>query len=78
MIIYEDNQGCIELGKNPKHHERMKHMDIKYHFVSEKVRSSWYTLRQASSWLIALRNHLERIYYRSAWSDYVLGMEIAH
>jgi hypothetical protein len=36
-IIYEDNQGCIELAKNPKHHERTKHMDIKYHFVREKV-----------------------------------------
>ena len=35
--IYGDNQGCIALSKNPSDHARTKHMDIKYHFVREKV-----------------------------------------
>ncbi len=37
IIIHEDNQSCIALAKNPMHHERTKHIDIKYHFIREKV-----------------------------------------
>ena len=36
-VIYEDNQGAIQLSKNPKHHNRTKHIDIAFHFVREKV-----------------------------------------
>ena len=35
--IYEDNQGCIALAKNPVFHSRTKHIDIKFHFLREKV-----------------------------------------
>lgn len=35
--IYEDNQGSIALAKNPEFHKRTKHIDIRYHFVREKV-----------------------------------------
>lgn len=37
MIIYEDNQGAIAMAKNPVGHKRTKHIDIKFHFVREKV-----------------------------------------
>ena len=35
--IFEDNQGAIALAKNPTHHSRTKHIDIKYHYVREAV-----------------------------------------
>ncbi len=35
--IYEDNQSAICLAKNPQYHGRAKHIDIKYHFVRERV-----------------------------------------
>jgi hypothetical protein len=35
--IFEDNQGCIAMAKNPITHERTKHIDIKYHFVRELI-----------------------------------------
>jgi hypothetical protein len=35
--IYEDNQSCIKLSNNPELHGRSKHIDIRYHFVQEKV-----------------------------------------
>ena len=28
-----DNQGAIELAKNPVHHQRTKHIDIRYHYI---------------------------------------------
>ena len=33
-VIYEDNNGAIDLSKNPKHHNRTKHIDIAYLFTS--------------------------------------------
>ena len=37
VLIYEDNQSCIKLTKNDSNHGRMKHVDIKYHFVKDQV-----------------------------------------
>jgi hypothetical protein len=39
ITVYEDNQGAIALAKNPEFHKRTKHIDIRYHFVREKVES---------------------------------------
>lgn len=36
-VIYEDNQGAIALATNPGYHARTKHVDIRHHFVREKV-----------------------------------------
>ena len=38
-LIYENNQGAIELSKNPKFHNRTKHIDVSFHFIREKVNS---------------------------------------
>ena len=37
MPIMCDNQGCIALAKNPKHHSRTKHIDVQHHFIREKL-----------------------------------------
>ena len=37
VTIFEDNQGALALAKNPVHHERSKHIDIRYHFTRECV-----------------------------------------
>jgi hypothetical protein len=36
-IIYCDNQSCIRLSKHLVFHERLKHIDIKYYFIRDKV-----------------------------------------
>ena len=30
-----DNQGCIALGRNPKHHSRTKYIDVRHHFICQ-------------------------------------------
>ena len=35
--IWEDNQGAIDLSKNPKHHNRTKHIDVAHHFTRERI-----------------------------------------
>ena len=43
--IYEDNMGCIALSNNPVFHKRTKHIDIRYHFVRERVESGVIEIR---------------------------------
>ena len=38
-VIYEDNQGCIGMSQNPILHKSTKHIDIRFHFVRERVAS---------------------------------------
>ena len=38
--LYEDNTGALELSKNPKFHNRTKHIDVAYHFTRERVTSN--------------------------------------
>ena len=33
VSLHADNQGAIALAKNSVHHQRSKHIDIKYHFI---------------------------------------------
>jgi hypothetical protein len=44
-MIMEDNQACIAMSNNPIIQKRTKHMDVRCHFVREKVemRWNWYT-----------------------------------
>ena len=35
--IYEDNKGAVDLAGNPVYHKRVKHIDIRYHAIREKV-----------------------------------------
>eukprot|EP00253_Pinus_taeda_P006369 PITA_06369 len=36
-VIYCDNVSAIKLAKNPVHHSRTKHFDMKYHFIIDLV-----------------------------------------
>ena len=36
-VIQEDNQSCIKMCKNPVMQKRTKHIDVKHHFVRERV-----------------------------------------
>eukprot|EP00794_Sanderia_malayensis_P002121 gene2121-biopygen1899 len=47
--VNEDNQEVIALSKNPKYHSRTKHIDIKYHFIREKIKSSEIMLKYCST-----------------------------
>ena len=37
MLILTDNQGVMALAKNPNHHQRSKHIDVRYHYVRQQV-----------------------------------------
>lgn len=35
QLLYVDNQGASQLARNPRFHERTKHISIRYHFVRD-------------------------------------------
>lgn len=37
IVIYEDNNGCINIANNPTNHKKTIHIDIKYHFSREQI-----------------------------------------
>ena len=45
ITIYDDNLSTIDVSRNPKFHSRMKHMDIKYHFLRDNVESGDISLK---------------------------------
>lgn len=38
--LHVDNQGALELAKNPVHHQRSKHIDVKYHYIRSQIQNS--------------------------------------
>jgi hypothetical protein len=36
-VVYCDNQSCIKLSENPVFHDHSKHIDIRYHFLRDRV-----------------------------------------
>ena len=39
VLMNVDNQGAINLAKNPVNHQRSKHIDIKYHFIRSEIQN---------------------------------------
>jgi hypothetical protein len=37
--MFEDNTGCISLAKNPMTTGKTKHIDVRYHFIRDMVKS---------------------------------------
>ena len=35
--IYCNNQSCVKLSKNPMFHDKLKHIEIKYHYIKDMV-----------------------------------------
>jgi len=45
IVIFCDNTSTIKLAKNPVHHSRTKHFDLKYHFIRDLVQKKEVELR---------------------------------
>ncbi|CAM8972406.1 unnamed protein product [Rhodiola kirilowii] len=49
MTLYCDNMSAISISKNPVQHSRMKHIDIRHHFIRELVEQKVATLTHVST-----------------------------
>ena len=39
ILIFSDNTGAVALSENPVFHRRLKHIDIRWHFIRDLIRS---------------------------------------
>ena len=46
--VFEDNQGALQLSKNPVSNSNSKHIDVRHHFLRELVRQGD-TIREVDS-----------------------------
>jgi hypothetical protein len=37
LTLYVDNQSAIQVAKNPKHHGRMKHLDLRFFWLRDRL-----------------------------------------
>ena len=49
VVLNVDNQGAICLAKNPVHHQRTKHIDIRYHFIRKEIQEGFIELKYVPS-----------------------------
>jgi hypothetical protein len=52
VLIYGDNQGALAMAQNPTMHHKSKHIDIKQHFIREKVADGEVQLQYLSTKLM--------------------------
>lgn len=48
-VLLVDNAGAIKLAKNPSFYKRSKHIDIRYHFVRERIQEGQIMLEYVPS-----------------------------
>ncbi|MDV3146737.1 MAG: Ty1/Copia family ribonuclease HI, partial [Sweet potato little leaf phytoplasma] len=49
ITVYSDSQSAIALSKNPLYHDRSKHIDIRFHYLREKVLANEISLEKIPS-----------------------------
>ena len=47
--LFEDNEGAVQLAINPLSSTRTKHIDVRYHFIRDKVREGKVDVRHIPS-----------------------------
>ena len=45
-IVYCDSQSAIDLSKNSMYHARTKHIDVRYHWICEKVENESFHVKK--------------------------------
>ena len=74
--IYTDSLSAIELAKNPLYHARTKHVDIRYHFIREKVNSKEINLVYCPTNQL-LADGLTKAITISQWTEFIIGLGLS-
>lgn len=68
-MIYFDNVSAIKLAKNPVHHSRTKHFDVKYHFIRDLVQKKYIELKHINT-----KHQLAYIFTKAVAKDQFLAL----
>ena len=79
-LLYEDNEGCISLSKDATNHARTKHIDVKHHFIREKVETKQIALsyvHTTENRADILTKGLPRVKFEYLRSDLVVDCQLS-
>ena len=48
-VLFEDNNGCIDLANNPVGHKRSKHIDVRHHYIRNLINAGKLQLKYLST-----------------------------
>lgn len=48
-VLHMDNQAAIRVARNPEHHSRMKHIDIRHHWLRSKMNDGTFAAEYIST-----------------------------
>lgn len=74
--LFVDNLSAINITKNPELHKRTKHIDIKYHFIREKVSSKEITVKYVSTKL-QMADFLTKALPKERFQENCAGLNLA-
>ncbi len=75
ICIFTDNQAAQSIGRNDIHHDRTKHIDIRYHFIRQDIKEGIYQLQwiptkyQLADIFTKGLNHVQFTYLRNYVMD---------
>lgn len=68
-LIHCDNQSCVRVSKNVVFHDKLKHIEIKYHFIQDMVQLQYTSIdEQIVDILIKLLSKVKLIYFKDKLS----------
>jgi len=44
LSLHSNSQSAIDLANNPVYHDRMKHIDVRHHFIHQLLKDGVYSL----------------------------------
>lgn len=75
IIIYHDKQLAITYTKNPKHHDKTKHIDTKYNFIRDVNKKKEVTLKYISIHIM-MANHFTKLISRDIFMGHVRSLRL--
>jgi hypothetical protein len=63
-----DNKATLQITRSPEHHERSKHIDVKHHFIRERVQNrelTTFRVKGRHNNAYTLTNALSRVKFES-------------
>lgn len=75
-LLYIDNQAALALAKIPTHHNRTKHIDIRFHFIRSEIEVGSINLQSIGT-KENLADILTKALPKTAFKAHQSGMEIS-
>ena len=61
LTLHLDNQSALAVTRNPEHHGRMKHLDLRYYWLRDAVKAGLIDVRYISTKDMHAYRHYDQV-----------------